>query len=973
MLAGILSVNAQMQKGINQEDVVSSDSLQEVLLTRQSYSDVNFAPQQPQVILPSPTSQVYTRFMGYQPNLSTGAVNVDIPLTTLDWDSFSLPLSFNYQSNGIKPSDPYRPCGYGWTLQPGLRITRTIMGKPDDRFFDRNVDAHSQDVINDPCYLNRMFDEAGHMIDSQYDVFTICLPAGNTSFVLKNTYKGDVYAMLHWEAVTLDSPLQIEVLQNASNYNNSSNAYIHGFKVTDENGVIYYFGNDDSGIGSTNSHVELSVELVPTTYLLREIILPGEQQHITFDWKVFNETTAVYQTGSFTFTHGLYQADEGSPIPGDTFSPFYTSGYTCGGSRLASISSDQYSVEFSLTSEYIDYIIVKNGARTVVKDIRLSYSDKLMQQIVINGVEKYLFGYNPEKFKYPKDCWDFWGYYNGKNNPYGYPSYYFDTYMYPSTSPRRIIGADMMPDTRYMSANLLEKVTYPTGGTTIFEYEPHRYNQIQNGGTLQMGIGGGLRVKRVITDAHDGNPQLIKTYDYGTNGYGFCTLEPNEKTYITQTFYIHMGQLTIDPSHTDQLSKHYAYGRTTISPFCVCGIFFAFNAPIWYNKVVEYSGEGKCVYRYDYEPDELEMVREIPYPADSWFSNTDRQIPVYLMKTFRNIFQRFPRITSKVIYTKDEKELSREEYRYLPYEDERLRGIAAQNTGIDLGDEGPSCNNNYYYTMIYNSILPIKHKLQQKTVIADGVTVMEQYAYSASVFNISSVTTKEKDGTVKKVEYFYANDSIPEVDDTTRVIYIRMKEYNRITQPVLQRIWVDDKLVASKQTSFQILELLGNMNNYQPLIVPKQEFFKKENSLFEPRISYKCYLDNGKVTEIEIDGKTISYIWGYLGEYPIAEVRNAAYQQIESLLGSALLDRLASSIIPSQADMKQVDELRNRLPQSVITTYAYIPAVGVISETSPAGQTIYYDYDNADRLKSIYRLKQDDDKPEMIEGYEYKY
>ena len=922
-----------------------------------------FTPRPSQFILPSPTSQTYNRFMGYQPNLATGAVNVNIPLTTLDWGAFTLPLTLSYQSNGIKPTDTYNLFGYGWMLQPGLRITRTIIGKPDDMFFDRNVEAHYQDIVGgDRCYINNLFDKSGNMADSQYDVFTICLPGGNTSFVLKNTYKDNVYAPLCWGAVTVGSPLHIEVLQNARNYNNLSSAYIHGFKITDENGVVYYFGNDDRGISNPNTHVELSSELVPTTYLLRKIILPGEKkENITFGWRVVNES--VSYTNAFTFTHGLYESGESSPIPGDTFIPFYQTGSTYANSHLINISSDRYSVSLPY-SDYINYITVENGEGTVIKDVRFSYADKLMQQVVIDGVEKYSFDYNPKRFEYATDCWDFWGYYNGKHNDCSYPSYDFKTTVVPGTYPRRIFAADMMPDPSYMDANILEKITYPTGGTTTFEYEPHKYQK------EKMDTGGGLRVKRMVTDAHDGSPQMIKTYEYGNSGYGLCTLEPNEETYITQDFYFYEPKTIIGSG-----DHAYRYGRTTIHPSCVCGLYFAFNLPVWYPVVTEHTSEGKNVYRYEFKPDELEEVYDTPYQGYHAFSGTDRQIPVYLMKTFENIFDRLPRMTSKETYDRNGKEVFREEYRYMPYTvGKNIRGIAGQHTGTDLDNSSPGCNKNNYYTMIYNTIFPVVHKLQEKKTIADGVTKTESYIYTYwDIFlNLHSVTTIEKDGKEQKIQYLYAYDNVPEAGDSTFTGNWNMQVHNRVTQPLRIKKWTGGKLVSEKRTDYYKFDHYAE--SWEPLILPVQESFMQDNGEFESRITSSRYSHKGNVQEMVVDGKTTSYIWGYSGNYPIARIENVTYAQIESLLGVPLLDRLAEDAVPSASDAAQVNDLRTRLPQASVTTYTYLPGVGVASETSPVGQAIYYDYDRAQRLIAVYRLKADAvGGKEMIESYEYKY
>lgn len=73
---------------------------------------------------------------------------------------------------------------------------------------------------------------------------------------------------------------------------------------------------------------------------------------------------------------------------------------------------------------------------------------------------------------------DFWGYYNGANDnisrvPYGTYYLYSDEvgnprYYYPGDSDRQ-------PNAVYMTAGILKKIIYPTGGSSEFEFEPHDY------------------------------------------------------------------------------------------------------------------------------------------------------------------------------------------------------------------------------------------------------------------------------------------------------------------------------------------------------------------------------------------------------------------------------------------------------------------------------------------------------------------
>lgn len=70
----------------------------------QSSSDLKISPQNNEIISPTPSSAQQMRYQSPQPALATGAVNLSIPLYTIDIEGLKIPFTLNYHTSGIKPS-----------------------------------------------------------------------------------------------------------------------------------------------------------------------------------------------------------------------------------------------------------------------------------------------------------------------------------------------------------------------------------------------------------------------------------------------------------------------------------------------------------------------------------------------------------------------------------------------------------------------------------------------------------------------------------------------------------------------------------------------------------------------------------------------------------------------------------------------------------------------------------------------------
>ena len=230
-------------------------------------------------------------------------------------------------------------------------------------------------------------------------------------------------------------------------------------------------------------------------------------------------------------------------------------------------------------------------------------------------------------------------------------------------------------------------------------------------------------------------------------------------------------------------------------------------------------------------------------------------------------------------------------------------------------------------------------------------SIVTNYTYPASLHNqvIAEQYTNSKNEPVK-TSYNYPFEMVSSGRDPNHV-YQAMINQNLVS-PVIEAI----------EQKNNIQTKLIRTNYWQPyanILVPQNVEIQSLSTLpTESRVRYDSYdiLGNVLSVEKELGPKTV-YIWGYGGQYPVAEIHNADYSTVETALGgSAAVSAFRNNLKPSATDVKNfLAALRTNtaLKSSLVTTYTYLPLVGITSMTDPKGETTTYEYDSFQRLMNI--------------------
>jgi len=475
----------------------------------------NEASDLPNYTLPSPEAHAFTKYGNVPINESTGKVTASVPIYTFTAGQLSLPISLNYMGNGVKVNQNNTWTGVNWTLNAGGVITRTIHHKVDEKAYERifqaeidSLIAQYDDELANAEVMNSYFNSPTSQWDTQPDIFNFSFAGHSGSFYLNKDFIPTL--------INEDSNLKIEILGPDTETDKYNLYNTKQFKITDTNGIEYYFGGSlavEETFMEQNYH-EVVTPTGTTSFYLTEIKHPLNG-HIFLEYvnggshKIAtsqNKTIVIYNSGG-GFDGGCSDnPDDTEPMEATNDSNYnsnivYTKiNSSVVLSRIFAPYHHNYQVKFNSTPQFgfnasnvLNKIEILNGNKEVdfeyIYDLENSSINRFFLEKVIfdknisNNTQQnkeYRFDYKtplnlPKRFSKAQDAL---GYYNGKDNN---STLLPDVSLLPSGSNGSAgnvlsncsyCDADRTTDLDYKTMGTLTKIYYPTGGHTLFEYEP---------------------------------------------------------------------------------------------------------------------------------------------------------------------------------------------------------------------------------------------------------------------------------------------------------------------------------------------------------------------------------------------------------------------------------------------------------------------------------------------------------------------
>lgn len=440
------------------------------------------------IIPPSPEASALGKYGEIPIGLYTGTPRISFPLWEITEGDITVPLGLSYHASGHKIEEIAPRTGMGWTLEGGGVITRTVRGKADEfvnGFLTFTKKLGSPDNFHKGTAHERYL---------KYDALArLCEDAEPDQFFFNFMGLTGQFSF-DWNGnLVVNSEQQLTVTPLGMNVNTLD--YIDGWEVKGADGTVYLFEESETTfVRNWGDTFPCDTRMAPTTswYLskvtspLGNVVLFEYIPH-NLAYSIFGSETAAHRMESYTAnpTRSMLQLEINGKVLNRIYSPSGSFQVDFIASRVRTDLTDVMgSTQYSL-----DEIIVSGHNNVKVKHFKLEY-DYSVNRLTLRKIHElstkaadinikppYSFDYEgplPVRGSGTINMQDHWGFYNSNGSPHLVPPIVLEQMttgdlIYQS-------GGDRTPDPNKMKAGMLKKITYPTGGSTSFDFEPHDYS-----------------------------------------------------------------------------------------------------------------------------------------------------------------------------------------------------------------------------------------------------------------------------------------------------------------------------------------------------------------------------------------------------------------------------------------------------------------------------------------------------------------
>ena len=608
-----------------------------------------------------------------------------------------------------------------------------------------------------------------------------------------------------------------------------------------------------------------------------------------------------------------------------------------------------------------------------IESFKLVYTDstnkaKLSKLIHLgrnNKYQQYTFAYHTINTSIYPENKDHWGYFSANSKGRFANKWYFNLILFGvSTIPT----SERHTDKTNAINNMLKSITYPSGLTTEFTWEPHDFSKLSYIGakadsmytykeydysnpTPEMSYAGGVRIKYI--KYNDNNNELLT----------------KEYTYIDDSTGQSSGILSYPPRYAatypmlTTIDYHNNLSETKRVPLLVLrsqGLPYALNG----GGHIEYKQVTECTISNTDNPNTSKVNRIDYYFRTSDIADTsdidETQYDTLIsadMLQLTSMRHRRGDLIKKVEYTDDYKETT---YSYQIIEQNEVAQIPGclfpiadyQDYPYGLTYQNTSLHPYKSFGIVKYRVIPYNKRLTGKTTRCNKVTTFDTYTYNSDTYQNSP------NANLPKTHKYLDSDN-----EWCTEYFEYLGATNKITKYVVTK---NEHVIDAYQLEYDtkgrvIMKKIAQLNPTVPTQIGSISWDTLE--------TYEYYPTINKIKEVYNyhTNMTTTYLWSYGGQYPIAEIVNATFNSVKSALGTHI-DSMPSN--NEQDNISLMNSLRDSLPLATINSMTYAPLIGITSYTDAKGYTQYYEYDDFGRLREIYE-KVNNNK-HILKSFEYQ-
>lgn len=875
----------------------------------------------PKPVHKTPNVAAIERYGNYEVNLFNGLPSISIPIFEVQSGDLRMPISLSYHAAGFKYKDQASWVGLGWSLVAGGQISRSLEGKPDESgssgFLAITNDYNIQFTPNctDFPYKQNTLVSG---LDREADVFNYTFPGKSGGFYLR---QGGQSPYLFPEA-----PIKI-----------SHPTGLNFFDVTDETGVRYRFGENNQNPSSTENTSSTAASY-RTAWHLTEVHSPDSDDMISITYQSIGTFLTTDISHNITVVDDCFTEDP-VYLPCPQLNPILTVSepwsmttqkaideinFESGKVKFIKTTAERTDLPGTFGLDRIEIYRKEGNGFVLVKTFKFvtNYFGgggsrlKLDALEVYDGagtfINKHQFTYHTNTFSWDQpnnsSCRDWFGFYNGKvtnTNLIPHQTIVINPTMNGNPENLPIGGAmDREPDTTFLKEAVLKRITFPTGGYTEFDFEPHQYQE-----SGQTKYGGGLRVRRIRSVT--GGSTVFKEYKYGTgeSGNGWKNFDVRSFAFVNDNLI--RTETMVGPPQ-NQYSAFQQYRSRMFFSSSALGPFYQ-DTPVFYTRVTEYQNGagsyGKTVYEFDNNSPINDATYSVPHSNRTFWNS---------MAWARG------KLTKKTVYNSAGQPVSQTDIGYTLLKSQNShvsQGVMEYIIGnctmcnllifVRCELPWPNIQDAFKYQSwnFQKTTGAYRESSRTETLFSNGLpnhvtTYIKQYEpLNMQVVHDETRVSTNPEAVVTKYRYHFQFINTASNFTNQGQLLKQMILNNQVNQPVeqynmTQNIDGSNQKILSGQI-VQYASLPGSSTRIKPAsifffetatpILPANYVQYGINgsaamtmdSRYRLRLSFNSYDAAGNLLQVtKVNDSPESYLWGYGGVYPVAQAKNATQSQI---------------------------------------------------------------------------------------------